>query len=149
MALTAIILLCFAALLPFPGLGERDHSGELKTFPVKVIVINDRSEKISYSTTVTEGWTMFGALNELQDSNSSFKFTSTNDKHYGIFLESVNGLPGSKKDNTYWQLLSQKPGGDITPLEVGMGCYQPQEYENLILEFTKYHPKRDLFHHDL
>ncbi|CAM4727899.1 unnamed protein product [Leuciscus chuanchicus] len=131
------------------GLGERDHSGELNMIPVKVIVINDRSEKISYSTTVTEGWTMFGALNELQDSNSSFKFSYTIDKHYGIFLESVNGLSGSIKDNTYWQLLSQKPGGDITPLEVGMGCYQPQRDENLILKFITSTQKRDLFHHDL
>ncbi|KAK7149226.1 hypothetical protein R3I94_008750 [Phoxinus phoxinus] len=149
MALTAISLLCFAALLPFPGLGERDHSAKLEQIPIEVTVINVFiSENIAYSTTVAEEGLMFGALNHLQESNSSFKFTYTVDKNWGIYLKSVNGCPGSDKDQTYWELLSEK-AGVIIPLTVGIGCYQPQRDENLILNFTTWAKQIDLFHHEL
>ncbi|CAM4542380.1 hypothetical protein PO909_026059 [Leuciscus waleckii] len=141
MALTAISLLCFAALLPFPGLGLPADSGKLKQVPVKVTVTNDfTNEHVSYAATVIEEGLMFGALNQLQDSNTGFKFSYTIHKTFGIYLESVNGLAGSDKDQTYWELLSEK-AGVITRLEVGIGCYQPQRDENLILRFTTWAKK--------
>ncbi|XP_043094305.1 transcobalamin beta b [Puntigrus tetrazona] len=141
MALTAITLLCFAALLPFPGLGGHDdHSGEhmgiLTDIPVKVTVTNKfANTKISYpDTVVTAGTPMFGVLNKLKD-NSSFNFTYTINKSFGIYLESVNGLAGSNENHTYWELLSKK-GNSISRLNVGIGCYQPKKNENFIMNFT-------------
>ncbi|XP_048042509.1 transcobalamin beta a [Megalobrama amblycephala] len=141
MALTAITLLCFAALLPFPGLALPADSGKLEQVPVKVTVINDfTNEVLSYSTTVIEEGLMFGVLNQLQDTSNDFKFSYTIHKTMGIYLESVNGLAGSDKDQTYWELLSEK-AGVITRLEVGIGCYQPQRDENMILRFTTWAKK--------
>lgn len=48
------------------------------------------------------------------------RFSYTIHKTFGIYLESVNGLAGSDKDQTYWELLSEK-AGVITRLEVGKG----------------------------
>ncbi|XP_059398658.1 transcobalamin beta b [Carassius carassius] len=136
MALTAITLLCFAALLPFPGLGgSEEHSGKQGPIPIKVIVINKfNNTNISYSTTATVGMPIFGILNQLHDKNN-FNFTYTINKSYGIFLESVNGLAGSTERHTYWELLSKK-GNSITQLNVGIGCYQPKKNENFIMNFT-------------
>ncbi|KAK9974995.1 hypothetical protein ABG768_023059 [Culter alburnus] len=135
MALTAITLLCFAALLPFPGLGGKEHSGELDMVLVKVDVTNKFTNNfVSYSTNVTEGMPMFGVLNKLQDTQS-FRFTYSINKSYGIFLESVNGLAGSTANKTYWELLSKK-GKTITRLNVGIGCYQPKKNEIFIMNYT-------------
>ncbi|KAK2912068.1 hypothetical protein QQF64_027979 [Cirrhinus molitorella] len=141
MALTTISLLCFAALLPFPGLGLPADSGKLEQVPVRVTVINDfTNEQISYSTTVVEEGLMFGALNQLQYSNDDFKFTYGTDANFGLYLESVNGLVGSDVDQTYWEILSEK-AGVITRVEAGIGCYQPQRDENMILRFTSWAKK--------
>ncbi|XP_067263306.1 transcobalamin beta b [Chanodichthys erythropterus] len=132
MALTAITLLCFAALLPFPGLGD---SGELDMVLVKVDVTNKfTNNTVSYSTTVAKGMPMFGVLNNLQDTQS-FRFTYSINKSYGIFLESVNGLAGSTANKTYWELLSKK-GKTVTWLNVGIGCYQPKKNEIFIMNYT-------------
>ncbi|KAK2912069.1 hypothetical protein QQF64_027980 [Cirrhinus molitorella] len=137
MALTAISLLCFAALLPFPGLGERDdHSGDLKQMYIKVTVINKFANMdVSYPTSLSKGTPMFGVLNHLQDTNKNFNFTYSINKSYGIFLESVNGVAGSTVSNTYWELLSKK-GNNINRPNVGIGCYQPEKNENVIMNFT-------------
>ncbi|RXN10385.1 Transcobalamin-1 precursor [Labeo rohita] len=141
MALTAISLLCFAALLPFPGLGLPADSGKLEQVPVRVTVINDfTNEQVSYSTTVVEEGLMFGALNQLQSSNDDFKFTYGTDKSFGLYLKSVNGLVGSDVDQTYWEILSEK-SGVITRVKAGIGCYQPERDENMILRFTTWAKK--------
>lgn len=52
------------------------QTGKLEQVPVKVTVMNDfTNEHVSYSATVTEEGLMFGALNQLQDSNSGFKYS--------------------------------------------------------------------------
>uniref|UniRef100_A0A671QR19 Transcobalamin beta b n=1 Tax=Sinocyclocheilus anshuiensis TaxID=1608454 RepID=A0A671QR19_9TELE len=137
MALTAISLLCFAALLPFPGLGGRDdHSGKQGQIPIKVTVINKfNNTNVSYSPIATVGMPMFGVLNQLHDTNNNFNFTYNISKSYGIYLQSVNGLAGSTENHTYWELLSKK-GNTITRLNVGIGCYQPKKNENFIMNFT-------------
>ncbi|KAG1958878.1 transcobalamin beta b [Pimephales promelas] len=137
MALTAISLLCFAALLPFPGLGNSDHSEVGDLLLVKVDVTNKYTNTIiSYSTAVPKGMPMFGVLNKLQDS-SSFNFTTSISKSYGIYLESVNGLAGCTEDHTYWELLSKK-GKSVHRLDVGIGCYQPKPNEIFIMNFTRW-----------
>ncbi|KAK2912070.1 hypothetical protein QQF64_027981 [Cirrhinus molitorella] len=148
MALKAISLLCFAALLPFPGLGGRDgHSGlgghddhSAKKVPIPdsftVTVINKfANNTVSYPTNATPGMPIFGVLNHLQDTNNNFNFTYNVDNSYGIFLESVNGVAGSTVSHTYWELLSKK-GNNIKRLTVGIGCYQPDRNENFIMNFT-------------
>ncbi|XP_073695475.1 cobalamin binding intrinsic factor-like [Garra rufa] len=137
MVLTAISLLCFAALLPSPGLGKQDdHSGDLKQMYIKVTVTNKFANMdISYPTSLSKGTPMFGVLNHLQDSNKNFSFTYSINKGHGIYLESVNGLAGSMANHTYWELLSKK-GDDISRLNVGIGCYQPGKDENIIMNFT-------------
>ncbi|XP_073695452.1 transcobalamin beta a [Garra rufa] len=141
MALTAISLLCFAALLPFPGLGLSADSGKLEQVPVRVTIINDlTNEQISYATTVVEEGLIFGALNQLQDSNDDFKFSYSTDKNFGLYVKSVNGLIGSDVDQTYWEILSEK-AGVITRVKAGIGCYQPERDENIILRFTTWAKK--------
>ncbi|NP_001122207.1 transcobalamin beta a precursor [Danio rerio] len=142
MALTAISLLCFTALLCFPALGLPADSGKLEEIPVKVTIVNDfTNEQLSYSTTVIQEGLMFGVLNQLMESNADFKFSYTIHHTFGIYLESVNGLAGSDEDQTYWELLSEK-SGVVTRLEVGIGCYQVQRDENLILRFTTWATKK-------
>ncbi|XP_073695437.1 cobalamin binding intrinsic factor-like [Garra rufa] len=142
MAMIAVSLLFFAASLLFPGLGQPADSGRLEHLPIKVTVINDlTNEQISYSTTVVEEGVMFGALNQLQvDTNMKFNFKYSVHNSFGLYLESVNGLAGSDQDQTYWELLSEK-AGVVTPLEAGIGCYQPERDETLILRFTTWAKK--------
>ncbi|XP_057215068.1 transcobalamin-1-like [Triplophysa rosa] len=86
-----------------------------------------------YCTSVVEGATLFAALNKIQDSDKKFSFTYTVDKNLGLFLESVNGLYGSKEDHTFWELLS-----DEEPLNTGIGCYQLKEKDQIILKLKKW-----------
>ncbi|TRY99310.1 hypothetical protein DNTS_003998 [Danionella cerebrum] len=123
---TAISILFLTALLPLQSLGLPANSAQLEQVPVRVTVVNDFSnELLSYSTTVVE---------------EGLIFTFTINESFGITLESVNGLAGSDKDQTYWELFSER-GGVVSRLEVGIGCYQPQRDENLILRFTTWAKK--------
>ena len=42
----------------------------------------------------------------------------TEDPDFGYYLESVNGVAGSKSDYTYWQILADI-NGDPIPIDVG------------------------------
>ncbi|XP_056313906.1 transcobalamin beta b [Danio aesculapii] len=140
MTLTAITLLCFAALLPFPGLGRGGNSGEQhgvvsSQVSINVVVSNKFANELNtYPVTAPKGMPIFGILNQLQD-NNQLNFTYSISKSYGIFLESVNGLAGSTENKTYWELLSKR-NKKTTPLNVGIGCYQPEKNENFIMNFT-------------
>ncbi len=96
----------------------------------------------------------------------SCRFTYSEDQNYGPYLESVNGVAGNDKDQTYWQLLKEAQDGTVTELDVGkytmkmfislkilqciklqytiwiffagIGCYIPSANETIILKFTKY-----------
>ncbi|MEQ2289649.1 hypothetical protein AMECASPLE_035351, partial [Ameca splendens] len=65
-------------------------------------------------------------------------FTYSDDPRYGPFLESVNGLAGNPEDHTYWELLVKVPDGSIIRPNVGIGCYMPNENEQIIFNFTKW-----------
>lgn len=54
-----------------------------------------------------------------QSDGSSARFTYTEDPNYGPYLESVNGLAGSDKDRTYWELLVRTPDGQLIRPDVG------------------------------
>lgn len=49
----------------------------------------------------------------------SCRFTYTEDPNYGPYLKSVNGLAGSDKDRTYWELFVKTPDGKIIRPNVG------------------------------
>lgn len=48
-----------------------------------------------------------------------YRFTYSEDPNYGPYLESVNGLAGSNKDHTYWELLVRTPDGGLIRPNVG------------------------------
>ncbi|XP_075993236.1 cobalamin binding intrinsic factor-like [Genypterus blacodes] len=107
--------------------------------PISVLVMNSitSAPNQTYSAHAAYGGVLFGALRRLQDSNANFTFTYEENKDYGLFLLSVNGLAEDSETQTYWQLLGTT-NGSTTPLNVGIGCYIPSEGEQVILKFTSY-----------
>uniref|UniRef100_A0A8D3DYL9 DUF4430 domain-containing protein n=1 Tax=Scophthalmus maximus TaxID=52904 RepID=A0A8D3DYL9_SCOMX len=102
-------------LLLLPGTLTQDP------VPIDVVVENSLSgnKPLTYTTHVAYRGILIGALKRLMDSNENFKFTYTEDPNYGPYLKSVNGLAGSDKDRTYWELLVKTPDGKITRPNVG------------------------------
>ncbi|XP_035479526.1 transcobalamin-1 isoform X1 [Scophthalmus maximus] len=121
-------------LLLLPGTLTQDP------VPIDVVVENSLSgnKPLTYTTHVAYRGILIGALKRLMDSNENFKFTYTEDPNYGPYLKSVNGLAGSDKDRTYWELLVKTPDGKITRPNVGIGCYIPSKNEKIILKFSKW-----------
>eukprot|EP00064_Thunnus_orientalis_P002827 superscaffoldBa00000219_g2835 len=107
------------------------------TLPIRLSVVNDLSNMTpeSYSSSVAEGGVLLGALSRLQETQRDFKFTVKVDPDFGLLLESVNGVGGSEGEQTYWEILSES-SGKLTRLDVGIGCYTPQENEHIILKFS-------------
>ncbi|KAJ8368194.1 hypothetical protein SKAU_G00082220 [Synaphobranchus kaupii] len=114
------------------------HGALSQGSPIDLIVFNSlENTNITYSTTIADRGIVLGAMRRLQDAHS-FKFNTTEYPDYGYFLVSVNGLPGSQKDRTSWELLSESKNGTIIRPDVGVGCYIPKPGERIILKFTKY-----------
>ncbi|XP_073716379.1 transcobalamin beta a [Misgurnus anguillicaudatus] len=132
-----ICLFSFVALLSFVELGLPVNPADLETYPVKLSIINElTNDKASFTSSVTEGGVLFGVLNNLNGTNG-FSYSYSVHKTLGLYLESVNGVAGSVNDHTYWELLTERKGR-LTPLETGIGCYQPKKDEHIILRFTKW-----------
>ncbi|CAJ1065984.1 transcobalamin-1-like [Xyrichtys novacula] len=112
---------------------------ESEVTPIDVVVENSihNLAPVTFSTHVVYRGILLGALRRLMASNSDFKFTYTEDPNYGPSLESVNGVAGNDKDQTYWQLLVMRPDGEFRP-DVGIGCYIPSANEKIILRFSKW-----------
>ncbi|XP_060929274.1 transcobalamin beta a [Limanda limanda] len=128
-ALLFLLLLC-------PGTLTADN--DVATIEVQVKNSLLSTPPLIYSTSVAFRGILLGAMNRLMNSNADFKFTYTQDPNYGPYLESVNGLAGSQKDHTYWELLVQLPNKTIIRPDVGIGCYIPGKNEKIILNFTKW-----------
>ncbi|XP_070685938.1 cobalamin binding intrinsic factor-like [Pempheris klunzingeri] len=132
--LSAALLLLLLLLLPgVPAAG----SGQT---PINVLVTNSvtNSPNKTYSTYVVYRGILLGGLRRLQESNTGFTFTYTEDPNYGPFLESVNGLAGSPAERTYWELLVSTTGNQIIRPDVGIGCYIPSANEQIILNYNEY-----------
>ncbi|KAM7397881.1 hypothetical protein PAMA_005965 [Pampus argenteus] len=89
----------------------------------------------SYSSSVVEGGVLLGALRRLQETQQDFKYTVQVDPDFGLLLESVNGVSGNEQERLYWEILSES-SGEYHRLNVGIGCYTPQENEHIILKFS-------------
>ncbi|KAG8002288.1 hypothetical protein GBF38_012734 [Nibea albiflora] len=135
--MTAPVLLSAAMLLLLlPGSLTEGRS----SVPIDVVVENslENTPPVTFSTHVVYRGILLGALKQLMDSNSNFKFTYTEDPNYGPYLESVNGVAGNDKDHTYWELLVKTQDGKIIRPDVGIGCYIPSANEQIVLKFTKW-----------
>ncbi|XP_073346720.1 transcobalamin-1-like [Pagrus major] len=110
------------------------------TTPFTVLVTNSVTPTPckNYNTSVVFRGILLGGMKRLQDSTKDFTFTYTEDPNYGPFLQSVNGLHGSQEKRTYWELLVKKTDGQIIRPDVGIGCYIPNKYEQIILNYNKY-----------
>ncbi|XP_036817904.1 transcobalamin-1-like [Oncorhynchus mykiss] len=76
-------------------------------------------------------------MRRLQETTAGFNFTYTEDRNYGPFLVSVNGVAGNNTENTFWELLVQTGGNGTTIRpDVGIGCYIPEPNDRIILRFT-------------
>lgn len=53
------------------------------------------------------------------------RFTVKEDPDFGLLLESVNGVAGSEREQTYWEILSES-SGEYTRL--GVGEFPPQSF---------------------
>lgn len=103
----------------------------------------------------------------------SCRFTYTVDWNLGLYLQSVNGLPGANENQTYWELLVKNINGttrlsvgELTErltlkeksaspnvklcffliLFLGIGCFPPKPNDEVILNYTTYpsHSHEDL-----
>lgn len=55
------------------------------------------------------------------------------DKNFGLLLESVNGVAGNEREQTYWEILSES-SGEYVRLDVGE-C-PPQSFSPTYLRKT-------------
>ncbi|KAJ0021837.1 hypothetical protein NQD34_009327 [Periophthalmus magnuspinnatus] len=135
MHLTASITLLLLVLLGVTS--EAPPSNETPvTIEVRNSLVPGEARKI-YRTSVPYRAILLGAMRRLQET-TNFKFTYTEDKNYGPFLTSVNGLYGDFSQRTYWQLLVEKPDGTIIRADVGIGCLIPTENDKILLIFSTY-----------
>ncbi|AWP00161.1 si:dkey-252h13.5' isoform 2 [Scophthalmus maximus] len=116
LATTALLSVGFLLLLPQ---GTLTNKGP-ESLPIRVTVENDLSNMApeSYSSSVVEGGVLLGALRRLQETQQDFKFTVKEDPDFGLLLQSVNGVAGGEREQTYWEILSES-SGEYTRLDVG------------------------------
>ncbi|XP_077449089.1 cobalamin binding intrinsic factor-like [Stigmatopora argus] len=129
MAILSMVILVFSIQGTLTIAGEASVPLSLSV----VDVLNGKSPQ-TYFTSVGERGVLLGALSRIHKSHPDFTYTTTLDQNYGLRLESVNGVAGNPRDQTFWLLLSEK-----TPLDVGIGCYIPAPNEHIVLNFTTWH----------
>ncbi|XP_077597199.1 cobalamin binding intrinsic factor-like [Stigmatopora nigra] len=130
MAILSMVILVFSIQ------GTLTIAGEVSV-PLRVSVVNDLSNMTpdTHFTSVVERGVLLGALRRIQETRPDFVFTMKEDPNYGLFLESVNGVAGNPRDQTYWEILSENYG-EYKHLDVGIGCYIPSENEHIVLRFS-------------
>uniref|UniRef100_A0AAZ3Q882 Uncharacterized protein n=1 Tax=Oncorhynchus tshawytscha TaxID=74940 RepID=A0AAZ3Q882_ONCTS len=86
------------------------------TSSIELVVVNSISNtpNKTYSTDVAIRGVLIGAMRRLQETTAGFNFTYTEDRNYGPFLVSVNGVAGNNTENTFWELLVQTGGNGTT-----------------------------------
>uniref|UniRef100_A0A671V0L7 Transcobalamin-like C-terminal domain-containing protein n=1 Tax=Sparus aurata TaxID=8175 RepID=A0A671V0L7_SPAAU len=132
----ALLSAALLLLLLLPG-GPVAGFGQAR---ITVLVTNSvtNSPNHTYGTYVYYRGILLGGLRRLQDSDSNFTFTYKEDPNYGPFLQSVNGLAGSNEERTYWELLVNTTNNEIIRPDVGIGCYIPNDNDQIILNYKGY-----------
>ncbi|XP_077597365.1 cobalamin binding intrinsic factor-like [Stigmatopora nigra] len=143
MAILSLVILVFSIQ------GTPTIAGEARV-PLRLSVIDTVNGKPTqnYSTSVVGSGVLLGALWRINEAHPKFTFTTTVDKNFGLFLESVNGVGGNSKDNTFWEILSEK-SGELKPVDKGIGCYIPEENEHIVLRFKHYNPPNQVVKKEL
>uniref|UniRef100_A0A3Q1GHP6 DUF4430 domain-containing protein n=1 Tax=Acanthochromis polyacanthus TaxID=80966 RepID=A0A3Q1GHP6_9TELE len=102
---------------------------------IRVSVENDPSNMTpeSYAGSVVEGGVLLGALRRLQEAQQGFEFMVKEDPDFGLLLESVNGVAGNERAQTYWEIWSEN-SGEFSRLDVGE--YPPQRFGTTYLRKT-------------
>lgn len=67
------------------------------------------------------------------DSVCITRFTVKQDPDFGLFLESVNGVAGNEREQTYWEILSEN-SGEYNRLDVGE--FSPWSFDAAYLRKT-------------
>uniref|UniRef100_A0A3Q3E903 Transcobalamin-like C-terminal domain-containing protein n=1 Tax=Labrus bergylta TaxID=56723 RepID=A0A3Q3E903_9LABR len=130
-------LLCAALLLLLlPGAPAENSN----VTPISIRVSNSvtNAPNKTYSTHVVFRGILLGGMRRLQRENHCFKFTYTEHADYGPFLESVNGLHGCPKEQTFWELRVMSANGIVITPDVGIGCYIPCANDTIILNYKKF-----------
>ncbi|KAK5917871.1 hypothetical protein CgunFtcFv8_002682 [Champsocephalus gunnari] len=137
MALRTTALLSVGVLL-FLARGAPTDAGPA-TLPLRLTVENDLSNVTpeTHFCSVVEGGVLLGALRRLQETQQDFKFSVRQDPDFGLLLLSVNGVAADEREQTYWEILSES-SGEISRLDVGIGCYKPKANEHIILRFSSW-----------
>ncbi|TWW77817.1 Ubiquitin carboxyl-terminal hydrolase 29 [Takifugu flavidus] len=117
-----LLLLSVALLLVLPAARPESQSSYNVSVPFAVVVQGNLNNTplLNYSTGTVYRGILLGGLNRLMNSSAGFTFTYTEDPNYGPYLESVNGLAGSDKDRTYWELLVRTPDGQLNRSDVAL-----------------------------
>ncbi|CAL1570888.1 unnamed protein product [Knipowitschia caucasica] len=134
--MTPTIVFLLLPLLLLPEVRTKEY----EFVPIEIKVVNSVKDTPAetFGASVVKGGILLGAMRRLMSSNIGFKFSIQEDEHFGPFLESVNGLSGSDRDHTYWELLVKTPTGETIRLDAGIGCYVPKAHEQIILNFNKW-----------
>ncbi|KAI3373590.1 hypothetical protein L3Q82_022187 [Scortum barcoo] len=129
----ALLSVAFVLLLTRGGLTGTGPA----SLPIRLTVMSDLFDVTpeSYSSSVVEGGVLLSALRRLQETQQDFKFTVKEHPDFGPMLESVNGVAGSDRERTYWEILSES-SGEYNRLAVGIGCYTPKANEHIILRLS-------------
>ncbi|KAG9348254.1 hypothetical protein JZ751_001989 [Albula glossodonta] len=111
--LAATALLSTALLLLVSG--TLSDGGIWNGYPIHLTVYNSLSAEanMTYQIEIAYRGILIGAMTTLREQDSSFKFTFTEDRNYGPYLVSVNGVAGNNEDHTYWELLAESADGTI------------------------------------
>ncbi|CAG06489.1 unnamed protein product [Tetraodon nigroviridis] len=135
-----LVLLSAALLLLLPAARPERHQRGSVSVPIAVVVQNLLHNKpsLTFTTSTADGGILLGGLRRLMKSNAGFTFGYSEHPDYGPFLESVNGLAGSDRDRTYWELLVRTADGRLLRPDVGIGCYVPKPKDQIILNFTRW-----------
>ncbi|KAI1893786.1 hypothetical protein AGOR_G00127250 [Albula goreensis] len=133
----AVTALLSTALLLLVS-GTLSDGGISDGYPIHLTVYNSLSAEANKTYQIETAYRgiLIGAMTTLREQDSSFKFTFTEDRNYGPYLVSVNGVAGNNEDHTYWELLAESANGTIIRPDVGIGCFIPSPNQHVILKYT-------------
>ncbi|KAK3531549.1 hypothetical protein QTP70_024934 [Hemibagrus guttatus] len=120
------------------GIWHQDVSNIQEPYPMSLVVSNPYSTPVNltFTTDIAYRGILLGAMRKIQEKNQNFTFTTEENPDYGPFLVSVNGVPGSAANHTYWELLVTLLNGTTFRPDVGVGCYIPNPHDTVILKYS-------------